>query len=269
MSSSNPSEGPDKNPARRRRFLTAEKKFQIYLEAQDSDKTVGELLRREGLYSTDLARIRQQVKEGALQRLSTKPGRQQGLISPDAYEALNPRDCVRRFRTAASGASLGMTYHAWMIEGSRGEKILLSDLPSRHITFASKLIFSGISAIWFRSRRRVSSFCSRFRIVLVMSRNCDVPIRHVVIVAVKQNCSHVLDLANINAVAHEYRAPQSGWYDDTPRSGTRRGNMPITVSVGRLSATLDALLLQVKEVGGFLIGLVVADGSLDIEVFKV
>jgi transposase-like protein len=88
MSSSNPSEGPDKNPARRRRFLTAEKKFQIYLEAQDSDKTVGELLRREGLYSTDLARIRQQVREGALQRLGAKPGRQQDQVSTEAYEAI-------------------------------------------------------------------------------------------------------------------------------------------------------------------------------------
>jgi predicted secreted protein len=49
---------------------------------------VGELLRREGLFSTDLARIRQQVKEGALQRLSAKPGRQQSQVSAEAYEAI-------------------------------------------------------------------------------------------------------------------------------------------------------------------------------------
>jgi len=79
---------PPKSPDKKRRFLTAEKKFQIYLEAQSPDKPVGELLRREGLFSTDLARIRQQVKEGALQRLSAKPGRQQGVISTEAYEAL-------------------------------------------------------------------------------------------------------------------------------------------------------------------------------------
>jgi transposase-like protein len=88
MSSSNTSEGPNQSPERKRRFLTAEKKFQIYLEAQDSDKPIGELLRREGLYSTDLARIRQQVKEGAIQRLSAKPGRKQGLVNTEAYEAL-------------------------------------------------------------------------------------------------------------------------------------------------------------------------------------
>jgi transposase-like protein len=85
MSSSNPSKGTD---PKKRRFLSAEKKFQIYLEAQDSDKPVGEILRREGLYSTDLARIRQQVKEGAIQRLGAKPGRQQDVVSTADYEAL-------------------------------------------------------------------------------------------------------------------------------------------------------------------------------------
>ena len=84
MSSSNTSEGSNK----KRRFLSAEKKFQIYLEAQDNDKPVGEILRREGLYSTDLARIRAQVREGALQRLSAKPGRKQTLVSTEAYETL-------------------------------------------------------------------------------------------------------------------------------------------------------------------------------------
>jgi len=88
MSSSNTSEASDKSPEKKRRYLSAEKKFQIYLEAQDHDKPVGELLRREGLFSTDLARIRQQVKEGALQRLSAKPGRQQGQVSTEAYEAI-------------------------------------------------------------------------------------------------------------------------------------------------------------------------------------
>ena len=88
MSSSNPSEAPTKSPAKKRRYLSAEKKFQIYLEAQDSTKPVGELLRREGLFSTDLARIRQQVREGALQRLSAKPGRKQEQVNTDAYEAI-------------------------------------------------------------------------------------------------------------------------------------------------------------------------------------
>jgi transposase-like protein len=88
MSNSNSSEAPNRGPEKKRRYLSAEKKFQIYLEAQGNDKPVGELLRREGLYSTDLARIRQQVKEGALQRLSAKPGRQESQVSTEAYDAL-------------------------------------------------------------------------------------------------------------------------------------------------------------------------------------
>ena len=88
MSSSNPTEAATPSPAKKRRYLSAEKKFQIYLEAQDSTKPVGELLRREGLFSTDLARIRQQVREGALERLGTKPGRKQALVSSEAYAAL-------------------------------------------------------------------------------------------------------------------------------------------------------------------------------------
>ncbi len=88
MNNSTQSDGPRASSDKKRRYLTAEKKFQIYLEAQASDKPVGELLRREGLYSTDLARIRQQVREGALQRLGAKPGRQQDQVSTEAYAAL-------------------------------------------------------------------------------------------------------------------------------------------------------------------------------------
>ena len=61
---------------------------QIYLEAQSTDKPVGELLRREGLFSTDLTRIRQQVKEGALVRLSAKPGRKAEMVPSAECEAL-------------------------------------------------------------------------------------------------------------------------------------------------------------------------------------
>jgi transposase-like protein len=73
---------------KKRRYLSAEKKFQIYLETQRPDQPVGEILRREGLFSTDLARIRQQVREGALQRLGAKPGRKVELVSTESYEKL-------------------------------------------------------------------------------------------------------------------------------------------------------------------------------------
>ena len=88
MTNTHPSEGTQKTPGKKRRFLSAEKKFQIYLEAQSPDKPIGELLRREGLFSTDLARIRQHVKEGALQRLGAKPGKKREVVDTDAYEAI-------------------------------------------------------------------------------------------------------------------------------------------------------------------------------------
>jgi len=71
-----------------RRFLSPEKKFQIFLEAQRGDVPAAEVLRREGLYSTDLARIRQKVKEGALERLSDRPGAKKKMVSLEQYEAL-------------------------------------------------------------------------------------------------------------------------------------------------------------------------------------
>jgi transposase-like protein len=71
-----------------KKHLTPEKKFQIFLEAQNKEKPVGEILRREGLYSTDLTRIRQQVKNGALERLAARPGKKKRMVSAEDYEAL-------------------------------------------------------------------------------------------------------------------------------------------------------------------------------------
>ena len=81
------------NPAisggnKKRRFLSAEKKFQIFLESQRNDTTTGEILRREGLYSTDLARIRNQVKEGALSRLGARSGASKRSVALEDYNAL-------------------------------------------------------------------------------------------------------------------------------------------------------------------------------------
>ncbi len=58
---------------KKRRLLSPEKKFQIFLESHTGKTPVGELLRREGIYSTDLLRIRQKVREGALERLADRP----------------------------------------------------------------------------------------------------------------------------------------------------------------------------------------------------
>ena len=81
---------PDSPPTERkkRRILSPEKKYQIFLEAQRGGTPVGELLRREGLYSTDLARIQRKVKEGALQHLAQRPGRSKKTVSEEEYQAL-------------------------------------------------------------------------------------------------------------------------------------------------------------------------------------
>jgi transposase-like protein len=73
---------------KKRRYLSPEKKYQIYLESQRGDVPVGEILRREGIYSTDLNRIRQKVKEGALDYLAARPGAKKKTVSQEEYEAL-------------------------------------------------------------------------------------------------------------------------------------------------------------------------------------
>ncbi len=81
----------DKNTVKKRTKrppLSAEKKYQIFLESQRGTGTVAELLRREGLYATDLTRIRLAVKEGAIERLQAKPGRREKTVTVSTYENL-------------------------------------------------------------------------------------------------------------------------------------------------------------------------------------
>ena len=73
---------------RKRRILSPEKKFQIFLESHSGKNPVGELLRREGIYSTDLNRIREKVKAGALERLADRPGAKRKTVPQEDYEAL-------------------------------------------------------------------------------------------------------------------------------------------------------------------------------------
>ena len=73
---------------KKRRFLSPEKKYQIFLESQSGKGPVGEIHRREGLYSTDLARIREKVKEGALERLADRPGAKRKTVAQQDYEVL-------------------------------------------------------------------------------------------------------------------------------------------------------------------------------------
>ena len=60
---------------RRRRRLSAEDKWQIFIEASAKDARVADVLRRWRIDSSQLARIRAQVKDGALAQLKKGPGR--------------------------------------------------------------------------------------------------------------------------------------------------------------------------------------------------
>ena len=60
---------------RRRRRLSAEDRWQIFIEASAKDAKVADVLRRWRIDSSRLARIRAQVKDGALAQLKKGPGR--------------------------------------------------------------------------------------------------------------------------------------------------------------------------------------------------
>jgi len=57
---------------RKRKKPTAQQKWQIFLETSVKDAPVGEILRRYGVYSSELTKIRRQVEEGALRELGKK-----------------------------------------------------------------------------------------------------------------------------------------------------------------------------------------------------
>ena len=78
------------NGKKQKRRLSAEEKWQIYRECEQLGAKVGEILRKYGLYSSDLQNIRKMVKEGSLERLrQSRPGRKKvTTVSVKDYEAL-------------------------------------------------------------------------------------------------------------------------------------------------------------------------------------
>lgn len=58
-----------KGSGRKRRKFTAQEKWQIFLETSIRNAPVGGILRRYGLYSSELTRIRRQAETGALKEL--------------------------------------------------------------------------------------------------------------------------------------------------------------------------------------------------------
>lgn len=67
----------------KKRRLSAEEKWRIYQECQSPDAHIGEILRRHGLYASDLQTIRRTVESGALDALRlSKPGRKKVTTVP-------------------------------------------------------------------------------------------------------------------------------------------------------------------------------------------
>ncbi len=78
------------NGKKQKRRLSAEEKWEIYQECEKPGAQIGEVLRKRGLYSSDLQHIRRDVKEGALDRLrKSKPGKRKVTSVPiKDYEQL-------------------------------------------------------------------------------------------------------------------------------------------------------------------------------------
>ncbi len=78
------------NDIKKRRHLTAEQKWQIYQECQQPDAKIGEILRKHGLYASDLQRIRKIVKDSAVEGLTNStPGRRRVKTVPkDQFDDL-------------------------------------------------------------------------------------------------------------------------------------------------------------------------------------
>lgn len=62
---------------RKTNHLTPEEKYQIFLEAVRSERNggIGEVIRKHGIHSSDLTRIRRTVEEGAINNFKEKKSR--------------------------------------------------------------------------------------------------------------------------------------------------------------------------------------------------
>lgn len=76
--------------ADRKKRLTAQRKFEIYLETRAKDAPVGEILRKYGLHLSDLKEIEQTVEQSATEALKLrKQGAKADLtVSASEYNAL-------------------------------------------------------------------------------------------------------------------------------------------------------------------------------------
>jgi len=160
-----PLNNPSSDGRKKRRFLSPEKKFQIFLEAQSGQTPVGEILRREGIYSTDLARIRQQVKEGAVQRLSVRPGPKRKTVARQDYEVLKldlqDGDSEKKNEWGFVGQIRGQ----WLDEQQKSEiLIMIERAKEKRFSVTRTCIFWRINrrrvVRWLRKRKKGQSMAN-------------------------------------------------------------------------------------------------------------
>jgi len=71
----------------KRRKLSPEEKYQIFLEATRKEIPIAEVLRKRGIHSSDLKRIRETVASGALKEFASRKSRKP-LVSATEVERL-------------------------------------------------------------------------------------------------------------------------------------------------------------------------------------
>ncbi len=76
---------------RKRRYLSAEEKYQIFIEAimakAKGNGSINEVLRSWGIHSSDLTRIRETVEEGAINNFKSKKSRKP-KVDYDQYQKI-------------------------------------------------------------------------------------------------------------------------------------------------------------------------------------
>ena len=75
------------DPVKKRRYLSPQEKFEIFMEASRGDIPVGEVLRKWGIHSSDLKRIRETVKAGAVKEFQARRSRKP-LVPAEEKERL-------------------------------------------------------------------------------------------------------------------------------------------------------------------------------------
>jgi hypothetical protein len=80
----------EQQPPRKRRHLSGEKKYQVLQEVRANPGKKAEILRREGLFQTDLKRYEDIVREAGIKALGQmRPGKKRMLeVSAETHELL-------------------------------------------------------------------------------------------------------------------------------------------------------------------------------------